>query len=177
MLTSSCLAYLSLGSNLGDRAANLQRALHDLGVLGRVTKISSFYETEPVEFTAQPLFLNCAAEIETFREPQELLAGILAIERSLGRVREESQPKGPRVLDIDILIYGDRVLESPELTIPHPAMHLRRFVLEPLAQIAGQVRHPALQFTVGELLERLPEGQRVRRLPPEAVGPFSAERK
>lgn len=176
MLTSYCLAYLSLGSNLGDRAANLQRALHDLGVLGRVTKISSFYETEPVEFTAQPLFLNCAAEIETFREPQELLAGILAIERSLGRVREESQPKGPRVLDIDILIYGDRVLESLDLTIPHPAMHLRRFVLEPLAEIAGEVRHPALHCTVGELRERLPEGQGIRRLPPEAVSRFSGER-
>ena len=163
MLTSYCLAYLSLGSNLGDRAANLQRALRDLSALGRVTKISSFYETEPVEFTAQPLFLNCAAELETFREPQELMAGILAIERSLGRVREESQSKGPRVLDIDILIYGDRVLESPELTIPHPAMHLRRFVLEPLAEIAGEVRHPVLNCTVRELLERLPEGQGVRR--------------
>ena len=177
MLTSSCLAYLSLGSNLGDRAANLQRALHDLGVLGRVTKISSFYETEPVEFTAQPLFLNCAVELETLREPLELLAGILAIERGLGRVREGATPKGPRILDIDILLFSDSVVELPELTIPHPAMHLRRFVLEPLAEIAPDVRHPVLHRSARELLGRLPEGQRVRRLPPEAVGPFSAERK
>ena len=163
MLTSSCLAYLSLGSNLGDRAANLQRALHDLGVLGRVTKSSFFYETEPVEFTAQPWFLNCAVELETLREPQELLAGILAIERGMGRIREESAPKGPRILDIDILLYGDRVVELPELTIPHPAMHLRRFVLEPLVEIAGETRHPVLDCTVRELLGRLPEGQGVRK--------------
>ena len=117
-----------------------------------------------MEFTAQPLFLNCAAELETFREPQELLAGILTIERSQGRVREGSQPKGPRVLDIDILIYGEHVLESPELTIPHPAMHLRRFVLEPLVEIGGEVRHPVLHCSVRELLGRLPDGQGVRKL-------------
>ncbi len=176
MLTSSCLAYLSLGSNLGDRAANLQRAVHDLGVLGRVTKISSFYETEPVEFTAQPWFLNCAVELETLREPQELLAGILAIERSLGRVRDELVPKGPRIkgprtLDIDILLFGDRTVELLELTIPHPAMHLRRFVLEPLAEIAAEARHPMQGCTVLELLERLPEGQGMRRLPTDFEPP------
>lgn len=117
-----------------------------------------------MEYTAQPLFLNCAAELATFREPQELLAGILAIERSLGRVREESAPKGPRILDIDILLYGDKVLESPELTMPHPAMHLRRFVLEPLGEIASEARHPVLHCTVRELLRRLPVGQVVRKL-------------
>jgi 2-amino-4-hydroxy-6-hydroxymethyldihydropteridine diphosphokinase len=157
-------AYLSLGSNLGDRAANLQRALHDLGSLGRVTKWSSFYETEPVEFTEQPWFLNCAVELETSHEPLELLAGILAIERSLGRIREESVSKGPRILDIDILLYEEKVVELPELTVPHPAMHLRRFVLEPLAEIAGDVRHPVLHSTVRELLERLGAGQKTRRV-------------
>ena len=169
MLTSSCLAYLSLGSNLGDRAANLQRALHDLGVLGRVTKKSSLYETEPVEFTAQPWFLNCAVELETQCEPMELLAGILAIERSLGRIRDESSPKGPRILDIDILLFGERVMELPELTIPHPAMHLRRFVLEPLAEIAPEVRHPVLGCTMRELLARLPEGQGVHSPNPKSA--------
>jgi len=162
-------AYLSLGSNLGDRAANLQRALHDLGALGRVTKRSSCYETEPQEFTAQPWFLNCVVELVTALEPPELLTGILGIERSVGRIREESLPKGPRILDIDILLFGDRVVESGELTIPHPAMHLRRFVLEPLAEIAGEARHPALHGAMRELLEQLPEGQGVRRVSREIL--------
>jgi 2-amino-4-hydroxy-6-hydroxymethyldihydropteridine diphosphokinase len=162
-------AYLSLGSNLGDRAVNLQRALGDLGVLGKVTRRSSVYETEPQELTAQPWFLNSVLELETKLEPLELLAGILAIERNMGRVREESTPKGPRVIDVDILLLGDRVAESPELTVPHPAMHLRRFVLEPLAEIAGEARHPVLRCSIRELLEGLPEGQGVRRVGGEFV--------
>jgi 2-amino-4-hydroxy-6-hydroxymethyldihydropteridine diphosphokinase len=157
--------YLSLGSNLGDREAHLQRALGQLAGLGSITKGSSYYETEPVEFTAQPKFLNCAIEIETALTAHQLLAGILAIERDMGRNRAEQPPKGPRTIDIDILLFGDAVVHSPELTLPHPAMQERRFVLEPLAEIAPDVRHPVLQCTIRELRDGLPAGQGVRKLP------------
>jgi 2-amino-4-hydroxy-6-hydroxymethyldihydropteridine diphosphokinase len=156
--------YLSLGSNLGDREAHLQRAIGQLAGLGSITKGSSCYETEPVEFTAQPEFLNYVVEMETALTPQQLLAGILAIECDMGRNRAEQLPKGPRTIDIDILLFGDTVVHSPELTVPHPAMHERRFVLEPLAEIAPDVRHPLLHCTVRELWKRLPAGQVVRRL-------------
>ncbi len=160
-------AYLSLGSNLGDRAAHLRQAIGKLSSLGAVTNCSSFYQTDPVEFTAQPEFLNCAVEIETQLSPPGFLAGILAIEREIGRDRTAQPAKGPRMIDIDILLVGDAVVRSPELVLPHPAMHLRRFVLEPLAEIAANVRHPALLCTVRELLDSLPPGQAVRKLPPD----------
>ena len=126
------LAYLSLGSNVGDRAANLNPP-SSACTLGEVVEVSSFYETEPVEFTAQAWFLNCACA-ETPKDPQELLAGILEIEQQMGRRR--TQKKGPRIIDIDILLFGNLVVDEAGLTIPHPAMHERRFVLEPLAEIA-----------------------------------------
>jgi 2-amino-4-hydroxy-6-hydroxymethyldihydropteridine diphosphokinase len=154
-------AYLSLGSNLGDRAANLNMAIRRLGGLGKVVAVSSFYETEPVELTAQPWFLNCALRFETVKTPRELLEGILAIEQEMGRRRE--QKKGPRNIDIDILLFGDATVETQGLTIPHPAMHERRFVLEPLAEIAPEERHPVLKKTVRELRDALPPGQTVRR--------------
>lgn len=154
------LVYLSLGSNVGDRAGNLKTAINQLEALGRVTAISSFYETEPVEFTAQPWFVNCAVGLETDATPQELLAGILAIEKKMGRQRD-GQQKGPRILDIDIILFGDVVMATAGLTIPHPAMHLRRFVLEPLAEIAPEAYHPVLKRTVRELRDALPAGQAV----------------
>jgi 2-amino-4-hydroxy-6-hydroxymethyldihydropteridine diphosphokinase len=158
----SSRVYLSLGSNVGDRARQLRSALARLETSGRVVALSCFYETEPVEFTEQPWFLNCAAALEISQTPEQLLASILRIEQEMGRRR--GQKKGPRPIDIDILLFDDAVVNSPELTIPHPALDRRRFVLEPLAEIAPEVRHPVLQKAVRELLEALPEGQAVRKL-------------
>jgi 2-amino-4-hydroxy-6-hydroxymethyldihydropteridine diphosphokinase len=154
--------YLSLGSNLGDRENNLKTALKGLEALGEVVAVSSFFETEPVEVTAQPWFLNCAAKLDTEKMPKQLLAGVLDLEQRMGRRRQ--QKKGPRTIDIDILLFGNSVVDTAELTIPHPAMHERRFVLEPLAEIAPQVRHPVFKRTVRELRDALPPGQAVRKM-------------
>jgi 2-amino-4-hydroxy-6-hydroxymethyldihydropteridine diphosphokinase len=156
------LVYLSLGSNVGDRASQLRDALARLGMAGRVVAVSSFYETEPVEFTPQPWFLNCAVALETSKTPQQLMSAILGIEEEMGRRRV--QKKGPRSIDIDILLFGETIVGSKELTIPHPAMHQRRFVLEPLAEIAPEVLHPVFKKTIRELRDALPEGQAVRKL-------------
>lgn len=156
------LAYLSLGSNLGDRERQLREAIRYLVSLGHVVSVSSFYETEPVEVTDQPWFLNSAVALETPKEAPELMSELLNLERQMGRRR--TQPKGPRTIDIDLLLFGDLFIDTPELTVPHPAMHKRRFVLMPLAEIAPEARHPVLKKTVRELLEGLPEGQIVRKV-------------
>ncbi|HXY10101.1 MAG TPA: 2-amino-4-hydroxy-6-hydroxymethyldihydropteridine diphosphokinase [Terriglobales bacterium] len=156
------IVYLSLGSNLGDRAGNLRSAIERLGTLGKVVGLSSFYETEPVEVTEQPWFLNCAVKLDTEKMPRQLLAGVLALEREMGRHR--TQYKGPRTIDIDIVLFGNSVVATADLIIPHPAMQERRFVLEPLNEIAPDVRHPKLQRTIRELRDELPPGQVVRRL-------------
>lgn len=156
-------AFLSLGSNLGERETHLREAIARLKTAGNVVAISSFYETEPVEVTDQPWFLNCAIELETSQNPLQSMQTALQIERQMGRVRDQS--KGPRIIDIDLLLFGDAVVDTPELTIPHPAMHQRRFVLEPLAEIAPGVRHPVLRKTIKQLLQELPAGQVVRRIP------------
>jgi 2-amino-4-hydroxy-6-hydroxymethyldihydropteridine diphosphokinase len=160
------LVYLSLGSNVGDREAQLQGAVTRLAAIGRVTAVSSFYETEPVEFTEQPWFLNCAVALDTSQTPQQLMTSILRIEQEMGRRRVQN--KGPRAIDIDILLFDDAVVESPEVTIPHPALHQRRFVLEPLAEIAPEVRHPVLHKTIRELRDALLPEQIVRKRKPAA---------
>lgn len=163
----STLTYLSLGANVGDCARNIREAVTRLDLAGRVVAVSSFYETEPVEFTEQAWFLNCAVTLETTKTPAQLMAVLLMIERGMGRQRR--QKKGPREIDIDILLFGDTVVDSPELTIPHPAMQQRRFVLEPLAEIAAKARHPVLRKTVRELLDALPAGQAVRKIQARAT--------
>lgn len=161
------LAYLSLGSNIGDREALLREAVRRLGDVGRVTTVSSFYETEPVELTEQPWFLNCAIALETGLTPQELMTAILSIEEAMGRQRV--QKKGPRMIDIDILLFGNTVLDSTDVAIPHPAMHERRFVLEPLAEIAPEVRHLVFDKTIRELRDALPSGAIARKLKSQAT--------
>jgi len=146
--------YLSLGSNVGERDANLRRAIARMPPSVRILRVSPVYETEPLEFTDQPWFLNLAVEAETDLSPSRLLARLAAIERALGRVR--AIPNGPRTIDIDILLYGDRLVRTAKLEIPHPRMAARRFVLAPLADLAPGLRHPVTRQTVREMLQAAP---------------------
>lgn len=156
------LALLSLGSNIENREAHLRDAIARVADLGKIRSVSSFYETEPVEFTDQAWFLNCAVSLETSESPVRLMDALLDIEQQMGRRRVQN--KGPRTIDIDILLLDDVVIDSSTVTIPHPAMARRRFVLEPLAEIAPDAQHPLLKKTVKELLQDLPTGQTVRRV-------------
>jgi len=155
-------AYLALGSNLGDREANLRDAVRRLDADDlRITRRSSLYETAPRELLDQPWFLNAAIEIETSLFPLQLLARVRAIERAMGRRREV--PKGPRNIDIDILFYARAIIATTELKVPHPRLGKRRFVLEPLEEIAPDFRDPVTGKTAQEMLAAL-EPQGVRRL-------------
>jgi len=156
------VAYLSLGSNIGDREANLRAAISRLNeLLGDVTAVSGLYETEPVEVVDQPWFINCAVALATDLSAEELLAGVLTIERSMGR--ERTRPKGPRNIDIDILLFGDAVVDSPALTIPHPGLATRQFVLAPLSEIAPEAVHPITLKSVRQMRDQIEPGAPVIR--------------
>jgi 2-amino-4-hydroxy-6-hydroxymethyldihydropteridine diphosphokinase len=160
------IAAIALGSNLpstyGPPEANLREALTRLATLGQVTAISTFHATDPVGYLDQPRFLNAAALLETSLTPLDLLHQLLAIEHAMGRDRTNTPPKGPRIIDLDLLLYtdedgADQILHTPDLTLPHPALHERRFVLAPLAEIAPNFQHPTLHRTITYLLTQLPK--------------------
>jgi 2-amino-4-hydroxy-6-hydroxymethyldihydropteridine diphosphokinase len=160
-MPGSKLIYLSLGSNLVDRAANLERAISALPGAGvRVLRRSSLYETEPVDFLEQPWFLNCVVEAETSLLPRQLLLALQGIERAFGSTKLVA--RGPRIIDLDILFYGADVIRTEEIEIPHPRMDRRRFVLAPLAELAPGLRHPVLGSTIAELISATQDSSTVR---------------
>lgn len=154
------IVYISLGSNISDRVGNLVAAVDDISKLGKILSRSSLYETEPVGFPDQPWFLNCTLALDTCLAAEELLDALLTIEKEMGRIR--GVPNGPRIIDLDILLFGNHILDTRELTLPHPRMHTRRFVLEPMNEIAPEVHHPVLRKTVRELHTSLPNDYQVR---------------
>jgi 2-amino-4-hydroxy-6-hydroxymethyldihydropteridine diphosphokinase len=157
--------YLALGSNIGDRKEQLRNAIAGLNAADvRVARCASLYSTQPREVEDQPWFLNTAIEVRTQLPPQELLQVCLGLERAAGRIRDRS--KGPRPVDIDILIYKAEILETPELTIPHPRFRVRRFVLEPMAEIAPDLPDPVCGLTMQQLLDLCPDSGIVERYAP-----------
>ena len=160
-MADTVTVYLSLGSNLGNRQENLDRALKMLSERMRIGKVSSIYDTEPVGGISQPRFLNLACEAFTRLTPEGLLALAKGIELKMGRYSRSGEP---RIIDIDIILYGDQVVKTADLVIPHPQMAERSFVLIPLAEIASDVVHPVLKKTIKELNQAIKEVQGVMKL-------------
>jgi 2-amino-4-hydroxy-6-hydroxymethyldihydropteridine diphosphokinase len=155
--------YLSLGSNIGDRERNLRTAIASLADANvRVTRVSSFYETEPADLREQPWFLNCVVEGTTKIAALDLLHALREFERRMGS--QKLVPKGPRLIDMDILLYGEETIDARDLQVPHPRMLSRKFVLVPLAEIAPNVRHPSWNGTAAEMLAETPDRSEVRAL-------------
>ena len=159
-------AYIGIGSNLGDRAGNLVLAVRGMMEASMcVTRLSSVYETEPISEIEQPPFLNMVAEIgNPLPAPQQVMARLLRIEFALGRTREVKD--GPRTIDLDLLMYGDIKSDTAFLKLPHPCLHQRRFVLEPLVEIAPRLIHPTLKISAAELLENVDDKSKVKRWAP-----------
>lgn len=143
------IVYIALGSNIGDRQKNLEIALNEIKKIATITKQSKIHETDPVDYKNQNKFINMAIELKTKLSPSELLKKLQEIEQKMGRKREIE--KGPRVIDLDILLYNKEIINRPNLKIPHPTMHQRSFVLEPLSEIAPKIKHPVLNQTINEL--------------------------
>ena len=161
--------YIGLGSNIGDRKKNIAEALHllDSPPEIKVDKSSSLYITEPIGYVGQDWFLNSVVEVATQLSPKDLLHRCQVIEEQMGRVR--TMLWGPRIIDLDILLYGEEIIEDDELIIPHPSMHKRRFVLVPLVEVAPDVLHPKLNKTASELLQQLKDAHKVEvYMPPSA---------
>ena len=154
--------FIGIGSNLGDKIDNCRKAINEITAFAEIVNVSSLYETEPVGNEDQPNFINCAVEIKTDLSPHELLSHLNSVEDKLGRVRGEKW--GPRVIDLDIIFYDDLVMKDDDLIIPHPRAHLRRFVLEPICEIAPDFIYPELEISILELLEKLGDSKMVIKL-------------
>ena len=146
-------AYIGIGSNIGDRESNIEKAIILLSEHCKIIESSSLYETEPIGYKEQNWFLNCVIGIQTSYKPRELHTALQYIEREIGRIR--NIPNGPRVIDLDLLLYGSLIFNSEELEIPHPRFHQRKFVLVPLQEIAAEAVHPILQKSISELLSNV----------------------
>jgi 2-amino-4-hydroxy-6-hydroxymethyldihydropteridine diphosphokinase len=150
------VAYIGIGSNMGDKVLNCKNAIEEMNRLPgcTVTASSSFYKTEPVGMENQDWYINCVSQLNTSLDPFQLIKALLSIEQAMGRRRKKRWES--RIIDLDILLFGREIIQSPDLVIPHPLMHKRRFVLEPLAQLAPELLHPVLTITIRRLLEGLP---------------------
>lgn len=161
MISGGTVAYIGIGSNIGDKIQNCRLAIEKMSHLAesRVVASSSLFKTEPEGVRGQDWYINCVSELTTLLDPFQLIKGLLSIEHTMGRIRKKRWEA--RIIDLDILLFGQEVVRAPHLIIPHPLMHKRRFVLEPLAELAPAFIHPVLKVPIRRLLEGLPPGPSV----------------